>query len=589
MMHPSALLGTPPAHPVVAVCIAKVGSVQTNDAMFVDNASPRDRRGPAKDVSKVTTDVSGTFLGFSMSNIGPDAPPHKRELSVGVAGAFTTHADPADIARMRPGDYLRMDTQSLARIADHAGSFYPPKYTVATGTQHGPLRFLRRETHSTMRVLIAKASRSTGPTYPNKGTKLHAATAFIETPTFTDKLNTYGETATDLADLPAIVTTQMAWRAYMKMRGWGDLEYGPGFLDAEGMRTGVFTMTSKSLHARVPFVLMVDTRNAVRLVSAESVQRGKPTLLAQQLQGKPYDFSATGVRDKYTSESAKVLDQYYAMCDALKDVWKAFITAEVIKNSDLDTDWPATGTYTSWLDDAAYGTFRQAWMTAISTFEAATRPFLVPAETGTFIQTLKSYLSPGKNVSVVSLQPKLTYNATDKNPFDTKAHGNLTEMAVNAANDTTSSIASDNEPQLVQVGANYTNEMQRIDNSPAVQAALTVGSTASRIWGLSAASWSDTDTTPTNVLRGVEAAAGWQLDPGYYPRKTDVGDLPQCETWVNAWAATEYVAATPGLGDDGNYRTIAPQMRGGRERPLGDTRGDGWKATSAMGGAMGNQ
>jgi hypothetical protein len=516
MIHPSALLGTAAANPVVAVCIAN-GTAQTNDAVFIAaEKGQRDRATTTKNVTKVTTDVpsgGGTFVGFAMSTIRTNTPADKRQLSVGVAGAFTTHADPDDIRRLQPGDYLAMNAPSTARIADHDAAFRPPKYTVAGPDQHAVLRFLRQETASTMRVLITKARRFTDIVYPNRGFNprpawVHArldywpgrtthgihsmdiltrdTTANLAAPNGTQAQTQ--TTALNTQDIAMLYKKQMGWRVFMKLKDWtpAELSYGPGLLDKDGYRTGVFTMTSDALTARmggnrVPFLLMVDNRNAVRLVTAESAVRGQPVLLAEQQQGRPYTlFRNTGrgafaagaaeynqggaarvahgplpaavvartEHENWTKESWDIREAYLDMClgvipaaggpippiASLTGIWDSLTNAEDAAVAGANA-WaaahalPAGERYPSRAANMVVTPLYQAWDALIDRFEQTVSGSQLPIEILPFIQLLRDLFyvhTDGHGVqswhlSVRPLQPKFATQITagiNTSPFE---------------------------------------------------------------------------------------------------------------------------------------------------------------------------
>jgi hypothetical protein len=349
MPHPSAVLATPPANPVVVVCWAGE-DVRPNDAVFLDRT--KHKRGGPRFVSKVSTAppaVNGThtFVGYAMTSM--DAGNPNREITVGVAGAFTTHADPADIARLTPGDYLTMGPPSPERFLDHAESFHPPSYTLAVGSTYSPVRFLRQETASTMRVLIIKGRRPQTHAFSNKGrvrrpSWQHVTLSVLPPLDLVWGLNTFNDPVpatvagnlfnavnqffgndrtsvhrSSLDDLSTWQAVQHGWRVFMKMKDWGpnQLVHGPGLLDINGYQTGVFTMLSPALkmpgQAPEPFLLMVDNQNAVRLVTAASVLAGVPKLMQRQQHGQPYVLTrvteAQNAADNYDFGGPKVHGQ----------------------------------------------------------------------------------------------------------------------------------------------------------------------------------------------------------------------------------------------------------------------------------------
>jgi hypothetical protein len=150
-----------PAHPVVVVCTRPGptsvfdNAIRVNDALFKTAARPR--KGAIRPIAVSTRFTDPTsFVGFAMDNVG-----EKDDIVVvGVAGTFSTPALAHDLDKLHPGDWICIDarqTQS-SRVGDHTDQFRLPHYYLCTdvAANYAPLRFLRRETHTSMRVTITK-------------------------------------------------------------------------------------------------------------------------------------------------------------------------------------------------------------------------------------------------------------------------------------------------------------------------------------------------------------------------------------------------------------------------------------------------
>ena len=248
--YPSAVLSPPAAHPVVVVCYTAPGSnIRPCDPVF--------RVGGRNKILTVTEvppeNGSAAFVGFAMDP--PMGPATGKQVTVGVAGVFSTHADPTHLDKLLPGDYLSLQKPGNVHvtIADHLQSYTPPAYTVAW-TGHAPIRMLHRETASTMRVQITVGHCRVPGVFRNTGVSANGGVDVV-----TRQFNAaFGNGS---------FNTTTACRAFVKMRGWtpNEMIVGPGFVDKDNKRTGVFTFISPKLTQlmgrEVPFLLCVGEPN----------------------------------------------------------------------------------------------------------------------------------------------------------------------------------------------------------------------------------------------------------------------------------------------------------------------------------------
>jgi hypothetical protein len=593
MFHASALLGTPAANPVVAVCYAET-DVRVNDAVFAaSNAKPQ--RGESKYVSRVTNDppkANGVdlFIGFSLSNV--NVRDGHRQVSVGVNGTFTTHADPTDLRRLKPGDYLNVGPPTPAQFLDHPATFHAPTYTVELDpTKYAPLRFLRRETVSTMRVQITKGHVQMPGVFTNKGKSKDEYLALVDEgdnfpmARWSSERETHveGGLRGDFHDgfLPTWVASQHAWRVFMKMRSWTPAEMlpGPGFVDSEGKRTGVFTMTSPKIHdgtnQLIPFVLMVDARNAVRLVDASSIASGRPMLLNSQLSGKPFQLKAA-LGQKFHNETIKTAErvevqhvweiargQLAALWDEIAGIAPPYPKGEEVFDTSVR------------VEDSNLRPLVDQFRSIISTLKQRTRGNL-PQVSQTFLAAMEKWFVdvPG-----------------NRNAFEVVFDGalGLQPFAVNFEKDD-EGMGAARPPEQLTLGR-VAPKLNAIDISRPTQAMLDSAPNYGRVWGLGQ-DWKVDDAIPENVLRGVPTESGshtdqrlvrWTVDPLYYAKREQL-QLPQCSDWVERLAHQEYVQlAKHDPIKRGSIRTGVTEDVVPR---LGQT--PAWVASTAMGTAPTN-
>jgi hypothetical protein len=646
MFHASALLGSPPANPVVAVCYAEE-DIRVNDAVFITQTKPP--RGVSKYVSRVSNAApellgSETFLGFSMSNVN-GSKGGSEQLSVGVSGTFTTHADPAHIRRLQPGDYLKVGPPAPAQFLDHAETFHPPTYTTELDpVEYAPLRFVRQETASTMRVIITKGHLQVPGIFSNKGTsselferldpKGHTRprlgpdhdpvlndASFPDGRFFPAKAS-IGVTTLTPDSRKVWVTSQHVWRVFMKMRFWlrADMQPGPGFVDGEGKRTGVFTMTSEVLANRmgrlVPFVLMVDAQNTVRLVDANSIASGRPLLLAEQLVGKAFTLSADTARDAsgafvhprsnypdrkgnpmYTKERTWIMARWEDDGKDLNRIAVKFWDSldKFIPPGESETDgarWnrtvPSADTFRpslQTLPDAQGG----PGSTPIVIFAKALQKKL-----GEMRKAYKNMLPPPAEKFLSAMETWIGGNMPNGNSWagvTDPENLHLVYTGISFSNALSRDVFDDGEgmdkatPELQQtlVGRQTTTDYA-INTSKPRQANLDCAPKFARVWGLGAA-WTEDDPTPENVLRGIplqddeKTLARWTVDPLYFASR-HTHALPVCTQWVDRLALQEYAQLHTVLGSRAdNYRSGVTDEIHPR---LGESGKAGWTASAAM-------
>lgn len=158
MTHVRGAVNSPAAaNPVVAV-FASEADVRSNDALFRIPSSRR--RRTADSMLAVGTEVGSveTFVGFAMND------GKSKHVAVGVSGAFSTHALPSDLAKLAPGDRLTMrKSGTIHRVWGHGVPFQVPHYTKAAPEACSPIRFLHRESESSMRILVTKGGLGVKP------------------------------------------------------------------------------------------------------------------------------------------------------------------------------------------------------------------------------------------------------------------------------------------------------------------------------------------------------------------------------------------------------------------------------------------